>query len=59
MLASPFLAVMLVGVQREAAVTRTLIPSQGVVTLVLTSAVILGAFVYVDVVGSCEPGAVD
>lgn len=59
MLAATFLAVKLVRVQCKAAVTCALIASQSVVTLVLTSAIILGTLVQVEIVCCCEARAVD
>ena len=54
MLAAAFLAVMRVGVQREAAVARALVPAERVATFVLAASVVLGTLVHVDVVCCCE-----
>ena len=59
MLAAALLAVVRVGVQREAAVARTLVAAERVAALVLAAAIVLGALVHVDVIRGCEARAVD
>lgn len=59
MFAAALLAVVRVGVQREAAVARTLIPAERVATLVLAAAIVFGTLVHVDVVCGREARAVD
>lgn len=59
MFTTTFLAVVVVRVQHEPTVTGALVTAEGVATLVLTPAVVLGTFVHVYVVSCRETGSVD
>ena len=58
-LAPPLLAVVPVGVQREPAAARALVPAERVAALVLAAPIVVGALIYVDVVRGREARVVD